>query len=146
MLAFLVSLVVVRSKFIGRKFLDQLAFMPHAIRGIVLGLAFLWVYLQGANFGFDIFGSIWSICIAFIVSYIAYGTRAMNTPTILPDSQGPRRAAHVSVHHTGAPCGRCFTLMLPTFVGVWVWVMLHVVRSASLPLILYEGPENRCWR
>lgn len=143
LLAFLVSLVVVRTKFIGRKFLDQLAFMPHAIPGIVLGLAFLWVYLQGANFGFDIFGSIWSICIAFIVSYIAYGTRAMNA-AILQIHKDLEEAAHVS----GAPHWRTmwrvfYPLMLPTFVGVWVWVMLHVVRSASLPLILYEGPENQ---
>jgi iron(III) transport system permease protein len=143
LLAFLVSLVVVRSKFIGRRFLDQLAFMPHAIPGIVLGLAFLWVYLQGANFGFDIFGSIWSICIAFIVSYIAYGTRAMNA-AILQIHKDLEEAAHVS----GAPHWRTmwrvfYPLMLPTFVGVWVWVMLHVVRSASLPLILYEGPENQ---
>ena len=142
-LAFLVSLVVVRSKFIGRRFLDQLAFMPHAIPGIVLGLAFLWVYLQGANMGFDIFGSIWSICIAFIVSYIAYGTRAMNA-AILQIHKDLEEAAHVS----GAPHWRTmwrvfYPLMLPTFVGVWVWVMLHVVRSASLPLILYEGPENQ---
>jgi iron(III) transport system permease protein len=142
-LAFLVSLVVVRSRFIGRRFLDQLAFMPHAIPGIVLGLAFLWVYLQGANFGFDIFGSIWSICIAFIVSYIAYGTRAMNA-AILQIHKDLEEAAHVS----GAPHWRTmwrvfYPLMLPTFVGVWVWVMLHVVRSASLPLILYEGPENQ---
>ncbi len=142
-LAFLVSLVVVRTKFIGRKFLDQLAFMPHAIPGIVLGLAFLWVFLQGANFGMDIFGSIWSICIAFIVSYIAYGTRAMNA-AILQIHKDLEEAAHVS----GAPHWRTmwrvfYPLMLPTFVGVWVWVMLHVVRSASLPLILYEGPENQ---
>jgi iron(III) transport system permease protein len=142
-LSFLVSLVVVRSKFIGRKFLDQLAFMPHAIPGIVLGLAFLWVFLQGANFGMDIFGSIWSICIAFIVSYIAYGTRAMNA-AILQIHKDLEEAAHVS----GAPHWRTmwrvfYPLMLPTFVGVWVWVMLHVVRSASLPLILYEGPENQ---
>jgi iron(III) transport system permease protein len=36
-----------------------------------------------------------------------------------------------------------FPLMMPAFVGVWVWTMLHVVRSASLPLILYEGQENQ---
>ncbi|MCZ6849394.1 MAG: hypothetical protein O7F75_11165, partial [Alphaproteobacteria bacterium] len=33
--------------------------------------------------------------------------------------------------------------MIPTFVGVWVWTMLHAVRLTSLPLILYEGPQNQ---
>ncbi len=143
LISFFVSLVVVRSKFFARRFLDQLAFMPHAIPGIVLGLAFLWVFLQLGNVGFDIFGSIWSICIAFMVSYMAYGTRAMNA-AILQIHKDLEEAAHVS----GAPHWRTmwrvfYPLMMPTFVGVWVWIMLHVVRSASLPLILYEGPDNQ---
>ena len=36
-----------------------------------------------------------------------------------------------------------YPLMLPSFVGIWIWVMLHAVRSASLPLFLYEGPDNQ---
>jgi iron(III) transport system permease protein len=39
-LSFLVSLIAVRSRFWGRKLLDQLAFVPHAIPGIVMGIAF----------------------------------------------------------------------------------------------------------
>src|SRR5262249_4063835 len=35
-ISFLISLVVVRSKFWGRKVLDQLAFLPHAIPGMVM--------------------------------------------------------------------------------------------------------------
>lgn len=36
-----------------------------------------------------------------------------------------------------------YPLMLPTFVGVWVWTMLHAVRVAGAPLLLYEGAENQ---
>ena len=36
-----------------------------------------------------------------------------------------------------------FSLMVPTFIGVWVWVMLHVIRTAGKPLVLYEGQENQ---
>ena len=143
LMSFLISLIVVRSKFWGRWLLDQLSFLPHAIPGIVLGLAFLWVFLALGSIGLDIFGSIWSIAIAFTVSYIAYGTRAMNS-AILQIHKELEQAAYVS----GAPPWRTmwrifFPLLKPTFVGVWVWVMLHVVRSASIPLILYEGPENQ---
>ena len=38
-ISFLISVVVVRSKFWGRKLLDQLAFLPHAVPGMVMGLA-----------------------------------------------------------------------------------------------------------
>ncbi|MCH7793889.1 MAG: hypothetical protein IH900_01930 [Proteobacteria bacterium] len=34
-------------------------------------------------------------------------------------------------------------LMMPTFVGVWIWSMLHAVRQAGKPLMLYEGAENQ---
>jgi iron(III) transport system permease protein len=36
-----------------------------------------------------------------------------------------------------------FPLMLPTFVGVWIWSMLHAVRQAGMPLVLYEGDNNQ---
>ena len=56
-LSFFISLVVVRSKFWGRKLLDQLAFLPHAIPGIVMGIAFFWVFLK-IDF-LPIYGTIW---------------------------------------------------------------------------------------
>jgi iron(III) transport system permease protein len=36
-----------------------------------------------------------------------------------------------------------FPLMLPTFIGLWIWVVLLSVRIAGLPLVLYEGPKNQ---
>jgi iron(III) transport system permease protein len=143
LVSFFISLVVVRSKFWGRWILDQFAFMPHAIPGIVFGLAFLWFFLAFGKTGIDLFGGLWSIAIAFTVSYIAYGTRAMNS-AILQIHQDLEQAAYVS----GAPPWRTmwrifFPLLRPTFVGVWIWSMLHVVRSAAIPLILYEGEDNQ---
>ncbi|MEE9195701.1 MAG: hypothetical protein V3U44_07650, partial [Alphaproteobacteria bacterium] len=49
---------------------------------------------------------------------------------------------------SGAPHWRTmwrifYPLMLPTFVGVWIWAMLHAVRIAGKPLVLYEGAENQ---
>ncbi len=143
-LSFLVSMVVVRSKFWGRRLLDQLAFLPHAIPGIVMGIAFVWVFLKSdQKMGTALYGSIWSICIAFTISFMAYGTRSMNA-AILQIHKDLEEAAHVS----GAPVWRTwwrifYPLMLPTLVGVWIWVMLHVVRIAGMPLVLYQGPENQ---
>jgi iron(III) transport system permease protein len=141
LLSFLVSLVVVRSKFWGRKLLDQLAFMPHAIPGIVMGIAFFWVFLK-IDF-LPIYGTVWAISIGFTVSFLSYGTRSMNA-SLLQIHKELEEAAYTS----GAPPWRTlwrvfFPLMLPTFVGVWIWVVLHAVRIAGMPLILYEGPQNQ---
>ncbi len=142
-LSFIISLVVVRSKFWGRRVLDQMAFMPHAIPGIVMGVAFLWVFINIDKLGLSLYGGIWSIIIAFTVGYIAYGTRAMNA-AILQIHKDLEEAAYVSGAVQWRTMWRIFyPLMIPTFVGVWIWVMLHAVRAASLPLILTEGPENQ---
>ena len=48
---------------------------------------------------------------------------------------------------SGAPQSRVFLrvffpLLQPAFVGVWIWTLLHVVRSPGKPLILTSGGEN----
>jgi iron(III) transport system permease protein len=140
-LSFLVSLVVIRSKFWGRKLLDQMAFMPHAIPGIVMGIAFFWLFLK-IDF-LPLYGTIWAISIGFTISFLAYGTRSMNA-ALLQIHKELEEAAYVS----GAPPWRTMwrifvPLMMPTLVGVWIWVVLHAVRIAGMPLMLYEGPKNQ---
>jgi iron(III) transport system permease protein len=141
-ISFLISMVVVRSKFWGRRLLDQLAFLPHAIPGMVMGLALLWVFLQIDKLGTGLFGSLTSLIIAFTIGYMSYGTRAMNA-AVLQVHKDLEEAAKVS----GAPQWRVFwrvffPLLQPALVGVWVWTVLHVVRSAGKPLILTSGAEN----
>jgi iron(III) transport system permease protein len=140
--SFLISLVVVRSKFWARKLLDQLAFLPHAVPGMVLALALLWVFLQIDKWGVGLFGSVTSLIIAFTIGYISYGTRVMNA-AVLQIHKDLEEAAKVS----GAPQWRVFRrvffpLLQPAFVGVWIWTVLHVVRSAGKPLILTSGGDS----
>jgi iron(III) transport system permease protein len=143
LVSFLVSMVVVRSKFWGRRILDQLAFIPHAIPGIVLGLAFLWLFLQADAMGIPLHGGVLAMTIAFTVGYMAYGTRSMNA-AILQIHKELEEAAQVSGAVRWRTMWRVFfPLMMPTFIGVWVWVMLHVIRTAGKPLVLYEGQENQ---
>ncbi len=139
--SFFVSLVVVRSKFWGRKLLDQLAFVPHAIPGIVMGIAFFWVFLK-IDF-LPIYGTVWAIAIGFTVSFLSYGTRSMNA-SLLQIHKELEEAAYVSGARPWRTLLRVFLpLMLPTFIGVWIWVILHAVRIAGMPLMLYEGQQNQ---
>jgi iron(III) transport system permease protein len=142
-LSFMISLVVVRSKFWGRKLLDQLVFTPHAIPGMVLGLAFLWVFLSIDRIGLPIFGTIWSMVIAFTLSFVAYGTRSMNA-AILQIHKDLEEAAQVNGARQWRLVWRIFLpLLMPTVAGLWIWAVLHSVRVAGLPLILYQGARNQ---
>lgn len=136
--SFFISMVIVRSRYWGRRILDVLAFIPHTIPGVVAAIAFLWLFLV-----LGIYGSIWTVMLAFTLTYIAYGTRTMNA-AILQIHKDLEEAAGAS----GAPPWRVmqrvfFPLMLPTFAGLWIWVVLLSVRLAGTPLILAEGPNNQ---
>jgi len=140
--SFCVSLVVVRSRFWGRKLLDQLAFLPHAIPGIVIGLAMLWAFLKVDKLGIPLFGTIWSVCIVFTIGFMSYGTRVMNA-AILQIHKDLEEAAQISGATQLRVMWRVFTpLLMPAFAGVWIWTALHAVRFAGQPLILAEGEKN----
>ncbi len=137
-LSFVVSLVIVRSRFWGRRLLDLLAFIPHTIPGIVAGLAFLWLFLI-----LGIYGSYWTVVIGFTIVFMAYGTRTMNAGLlqIHKDLEDASAVAGAPPRHT---LWRVFLpLMAPTFVGLWIWVVLLSVRVAGLPLLLTQGPDNQ---
>jgi iron(III) transport system permease protein len=109
---------------------------------MVMGLALLWIFLQIDKLGVGLFGSITSLIIAFTIGYVSYGTRVMNA-AVLQIHRDLEEAAKVS----GAPQWRVFwrvffPLLQPAFVGVWIWTVLHVVRSAGKPLILTSGAES----
>jgi iron(III) transport system permease protein len=142
-LSFGISLVVVRSRFWGRRLLDQLAFMPHAIPGMAMGLALLWIFLQIDKTGISLFGSLWSIVIAFVISYMSYGTRALNA-AMLQVHKDLEEAAKMSGARQWRVMWRIFyPLLLPALAGVWIWTVLHVVRAAGLPLMLADGSSNQ---
>lgn len=141
LLAFAVSWIVIRTKFVGRHVLDQLAFIPHGIPGIIFGLAMIWVWLK-LQF-IPIYGTIWIIALGFIVHFIPYGTRAINAG-LLQIHKELEEAAYIS----GASTKRTFRtvvfpLLAPVFAGVWIWVFLHAVRIVGLPIMLYSGSENQ---
>ena len=140
--SFVIAMIVVRSRFWGRRLLDQLAFLPHSIPGIVMGLAMLWIFLKLDKFGIGLFGTIWSVCIVFTIGFMSYGTRAMN-------------AALLQVHHELEEAGLMsganyfyivrrilFPLLVPACAGIWIWTALHAARMASQPLLLTEGQSN----
>jgi len=115
LLSFFVSLVIGPERFWGRKLLDQLAFVPHAIPGIVMGIAFFWVFLK-LDF-LPLYGTIWAISIGFTVNFLSYGTRSMNA-SILQIHKELEEAAYVSGARPWRTIWRVFfPLMLPTFGG-----------------------------
>lgn len=141
--SFVIAYIIVRTRFRGRYALDMLSFLPHSIPGIVLGLALFWLFMQFDKYtGASTFGSIYALVLGFTILFLSYAVRAMSVAMIQvhPDLED---AAKLS----GAPPWRIALrifgpLLLPTLVGIWIYVAMLSVRFISLPLILSQGGSN----
>ena len=141
-LSFLISWVLVRTRFWGRRLMDMLAFLPRSIPGIVMALALIWIFLELRPY-VPLYGTVWLISLGFIMSFIAYGTRAM-TASLLQIHRELEEAAYLS----GATMLETFRkihfpLLIPTFVGLGIWSLFLSVRITGMPLMLYEGSQNQ---
>jgi iron(III) transport system permease protein len=135
-LCLIIAWAIVRTKAKGRALLDALTFLPHAIPGVTIGIALIFLYLNPPLNYLPLYGTIWIIVLGLSVGYIAFGSRAMN---------GAVTQIHIELEEAGKVSGASWTtimrriifpLLLPAFVGGWIWVASHSLRSFSVPLIL----------
>ena len=128
--------VIVRSKFKGRALLDGLTFLPHAIPGVTIGIALIYLYLNPPLNALPLYGTIWIIVLGLTVGYTAFGSRAMNSAVTQIHSE-LEEAGKVSGASWATIMRRIILpLLLPAFVSGWIWIAAHSLRSFSVPLIL----------
>jgi iron(III) transport system permease protein len=141
LLAAAVAWVVLRSKFPGRRLLDVLTFLPHAVPSVVLALALIYVYL---TFDFiPIYGTSLIILVGFVTNYLPFSTRTLSA-SIIQIHKELEEAAYISGARPWRTMLKIFVpLLMPALAGVWLWVILHAVRFAGTPLMLAEGAKNQ---
>jgi iron(III) transport system permease protein len=142
LLVTLVSWYVVRSKMRGKRLLDVLAFLPHSIPSIMIGLAFVYLFLSVPWRLIPIYGSIWIITIAVVTRYLAFGSRTMHG-ALLQLHHDLEEAAEVGgVSWFKAMRYIVLPLLFPSIVAGWVFVALHALRETTMALMLYS-PGSR---
>ena len=136
LLAFFVSWVIVRTELSGRGALDAVTFFPHAVPGIVIALALMMAYLSPPLRYLSIYGTIWILAMGFIVSYIAFATRLMNSSIIQVQKELEQAAYVCGATPTRTLLAITLPLIFPAFAAGWIWVAVHVLRGFSIPLML----------
>ncbi|HWP57460.1 MAG TPA: ABC transporter permease subunit [Candidatus Acidoferrales bacterium] len=135
-LSVLVSWVVVRTQVKFRGVLDTLAFVPHAVPGILLavGLAYLGLAYRDI---FPLYGTIFIIVLAHTINWIAYGTRTTNSVMI---------QVHRELEEAGKVAGASTPRVLVRIVipliaaGIfnsWIWIGLLSYREVTMALTLF---------
>ncbi len=136
LLSLVVAWVILRKRFRGRTVLDAVTFLPHALPGVIIAIAFLFLYLQPPLSSLHLYGTVWIIVLGLTVSYVAFGSRSM-TAALAQVHVELEEASHVSGAKWLTLMRRIvLPLVLPAFIGGWIWVASHSLRNFSVPLIL----------
>lgn len=137
-LGLLVSWILVRTRSRLRFALDVLAFTPHAMPGVLIGLSVLLIYLV---LPLPFYGTIWIIVIALGTQYISIATRLMSSG-IAQIKNELEEAGAVSGAAWGAVIRRIvLPLVLPAFLNGFLLVFLLAIKNLTLALILFT-PES----
>ncbi|HTM07553.1 MAG TPA: iron ABC transporter permease [Verrucomicrobiae bacterium] len=131
----LVSWVVVRTNVSFRGSLDTLAFLPHALPGILLAVGLAYLGLAYRNY-FPVYGTIAIIAIAHTITWIAYGTRTTNSIMIQVHRE-LEEAGKVSGASTPTVLGRIvLPLIAAGIFNSWIWISMLSYREVTMALAL----------
>lgn len=138
LLALLVSWFVVRRRQIAPHltgYLSAVSFLPQGVPSIVIGLAFIFLYVR---FPIPIYGTLWIIALAMTTRYLAYTSRA--TTSAMMQVHGELEEAS---QMSGAPWLRTLRritmpLLAPAMINVFLWIAVHAMQELSMALMLYN--------
>jgi iron(III) transport system permease protein len=134
-LSVLVSWVVIRTQVSFRGWLDTLAFVPHAVPGILMAVGLAYLGLAYRDY-FPLYGTVLIIVLAHTINWIAYGTRTTNSVMI---------QVHRELEEAGRVAGASAPRILGKIVlpliaaGVlnsWIWIGMLSYREVTMSLTL----------
>ncbi len=134
--AFCVSWLVVRSRSSYRYVLEFGAFLPHTIPRVVISVGALLLSLYVVQNYVPIYGTIWILVIVYVITWMPFGTRALNS-SMIQIHRELEEAAHVSGLTKARTVGKIMVpLLRPTMLSVWIWTGLLVYREMTVAVFL----------
>ena len=118
---------------------ERLAMAPLVFPGIVLGVAVMQIFLRVP---IPIYGTLWILIWAFIISYLPYGMRYSASGML----QIHRELEEVAAISGASPLTRLrrivAPLLGPSLLAGWLFIFLLAARALSLPILL-AGPRSQ---
>jgi iron(III) transport system permease protein len=131
LLSIFVAYVIVKVKTRASGILESLSFLSFSFPGIVIGVGFMWFFVQT-----PLYATIWALLIGYIATYLPYGIR-------------PLASAFVQVHshleESSLVCGASplttmrriiVPLLIPGVVSAWILMASQFVRELTLSVVL----------
>ncbi|HEY2987399.1 MAG TPA: iron ABC transporter permease [Candidatus Binatia bacterium] len=141
LVSFAISWIVVRSRARGRFLLDAVAFLPHAVPGIIFALSAAYVALFLLRDFVPIYGTVFLLMAVYILERTSFGTRMLNNALaqIHPELEEAGQVMGISLLRRMKTI--LFPLLLPALVNGWLWIALLTYRELTIASLLVT-PAN----
>ena len=123
----------------GGWFLDQMATLPLIFPAIVMGVAFLQVFL---NMPFGLYGTLLSVVIASVVREMPYGMRYSYAGLLQIHTELEEASSMSGAGQVGTFLRIVMPLVAPAMITCWLFLFLIAVRAVSMPILLV-GPNSQ---
>jgi iron(III) transport system permease protein len=130
-LSFFVAYVIVKVRTKASGFLESLSFLSFSFPGIVVGIGFMWFFVQT-----PLYATIWVLLIGYIATYLPYGIRPLTSAFV---------QIHSNLEESSRVCGGgpfytmrriVIPLLVPGIVSGWILMATMFVRELSLSVVL----------
>jgi iron(III) transport system permease protein len=138
-LGLLVSWILVRTRSRMRTPLDVVAFTPHAMPGIIIGISVLLIYLY---LPVPIYGTIWIMVVALATQWLALSSRLMTGGIAQIRADLEEVAATSGAGWSVTMRKIVLPLVLPAFLNGFVLIFMMAVKNLTIPLILFTPRTN----
>jgi iron(III) transport system permease protein len=135
-LTFFVSYTIVKVRTPASGILESLSFLSFSFPGIVIGVGFMWFFVRT-----PLYGTIWSLLIGYIATYLPYGIRPLTSAFV---------QIHRDLEESSRVCGGgmfytlrriVVPLMTPGIVSAWILMAAMFIRELSVSVVL-SRPGN----
>ncbi len=135
-LAFSISWLIVRSRSRMRYALEFGAFLPHALPEVILAVGALLLALFVLQGIVPLYGSVWLIAIVYIISRLAFATRALNSSLLQIHKELEEAAYTAGLSPVRTSWRILVPLLRPTLMSVWIWSAILVYRELTVAVFL----------
>jgi len=131
LLSIFVAYVIVKVKTRASGVLESLSFLSFSFPGIVIGVGFMWFFVQT-----PLYATIWALLIGYIATYLPYGIRPLASAFV---------QVHAHLEESSLVCGASplttmrriiIPLLIPGIVSAWILLASMFVRELTLSVVL----------
>ena len=130
-LSVFVGYAIVKVKTRAAGILESLSFLSFSFPGIVIGVGFMWFFVQT-----PLYATIWALLIGYIATYLPYGVRPMASAFV---------QVHAHLEESSLVCGASpmttmrriiVPLLVPGIVSAWILMATMFIRELTLSVVL----------